>query len=99
MTAIAFVQGVLLAAIIATWMWTWWWNRYVVTARPEADYEAAFDALTLELVAWRGDIESGAEPESMYWPVTSRRWRMTRRVVDAAFAADAVTTGEMEVVK
>ncbi len=87
--AIVFVEGVLLAAIIATWMWTWWWNRYVVTDTPEPDYDAAMTILTLELTAWRARVthlEPGEpvmeHPTAM--PLFATRQRIARKVVDAA---------------
>ena len=79
------VNGVLLAVILGTWMWTWWWNRLVVQQQPEPDYQAAFEMLTLELLHWRSDIETGAEPRQMYWPLTARREQIARKVVNAAF--------------
>ena len=89
MTAISAVHGALLAAILATWMWTWWWNRYVVTYRPEPDYVAATDALTIGVIR---HLNEGLGLEA-------NRATIAREVVDAALAGDAVTTGEMEVVK
>ncbi len=70
-TAIVFVEGVLLAAIIATWMWTWWWNRYVVTHPEEPDYDAAIRVLTLALIR---------TPR----PLHVQRKAIARKVVDAA---------------
>ena len=71
MTAAAFVDGVLLAAIIATWIWTWWWNRYVVLQHPEPDYEAAMRVLTLMLMD---------TPR----PLLARRAQITKAVVDVS---------------
>ncbi len=88
MTAITAVQGALLAVILVTWMWTWWWNRYVVTHQPEADYDAATEALT------RAIIRVGV---SGVW-IGSHRAAIAREIVDAALVGDAVTTGEIEVV-
>ena len=90
MRVIAAVEGVLLAAIIATWMWTWWWNRYVITAHlDEPDYDAAMTVLTMELVAWRARIthlEPGhtllENPSGM--PLYATRRTIARKVVDAA---------------
>ena len=89
MTAFAFIEGVLLAAIIATWMWTWWWNRYVITHPEEPDYDAAMTILTLELIAWRAKVshlEPGhtvlEHPSGM--PLFATRKRIARKVVDAA---------------
>ena len=90
MRAIHFIEGVLLAAIIATWMWTWWWNRYVVTPHlEEPDYGAAMTILTLELIAWRARVthlEPGhtllEHPSGM--PLFATRQRIARKVVDAA---------------
>jgi len=69
MRAITFVEGVLLAAIIATWMWTWWWNRYVVTHVEEPDYIAAMAVLTLMLQETRQ-------------PLLARRQQIVRAVID-----------------
>ena len=85
MTVITFVQGVLLGAIILTWMWTWWWNRYVVTYRPEPDYDAATEVLTSATIRYRVGLEI-------------ERARVAREIVDAALASDDETTGEIEVV-
>ncbi len=89
MTASIAVEGVLLAAVIATWMWTWWWNRYVVTDKPEPDYNAAMTILTLELITWRARVthlEPGhvvlEHPSGM--PLFATRQRIARKVVDAA---------------
>ncbi len=90
MRAIVFVEGVLLAAIVATWMWTWWWNRYVVTPHlEEPDYDAAMTILTLELIAWRARVthlEPGhvilEHPSGM--PLFATRQTIARKVVDAA---------------
>jgi hypothetical protein len=68
MTAIV-VSGALLAASIATWMWTWWWNRYVVHEVPEPDYLAAMRALTLMLIE---------TPRPLY----ARREQISKAVVD-----------------
>ena len=69
MRAIVFVEGVLLAAIIATWMWTWMWNRYVVTDQPEPDYNAAMAVLTLMLVETK-------------LPLYARRQQIVMAVID-----------------
>jgi hypothetical protein len=69
MSVITFVQGVLLAAIIATWMWTWWWNRYVVTDEPEPDYTAAMRVFTLML-------------QESTVPLFARRQQIVRAVID-----------------
>ncbi len=82
MRAITFVEGVLFAAIIATWMWTWWWNRYVVTDKPEPDYNAAMRTLTLELVAFQQERQWVVEKGSV--PLYAQRKAITRKVVDAA---------------
>ena len=85
----AFVEGVLLAAIIATWMWTWWWNRYVVTRIEEPDYDAAMTTLTMELVAWRARV-THLEPGHVLLehppgiPLYAARKRIARKMVDAA---------------
>ncbi len=86
-SVIVFVEGVLLAAILATWMWTWWWNRYVVSYRPEPDYDAAIQALTSAII----------RPGNRLL-IEAHRARVAREVVDAAFASGAETTGEIEVV-
>ncbi len=88
MRVIVFVEGVLLAAIIATWIWTWWWNRYVTTHVEEPDYNAAMTVLTMELVAWRARVHSGAPaPHGLAlggMPLFATRQRIARKVVDAA---------------
>ncbi len=100
MKAVTFVDGVLLAAIIATWIWTWTWNRYVVTHRPTPDYDAANSQLTTELFAVLDGAGVGVVGARIgYMPVEAYRAQMTRRVVDAAFASGDETTGEIEVVK
>ena len=78
MTAAAFVDGVLLAAIIATWMWTWWWNRYVVQQQPLPDYEAAEVRLTTELILMFGS-DTHQVPRKEYRQV------IAFNVVNAAF--------------
>lgn len=69
MSAVTFVNGVLLAVIIATWIWTWWWNRRVVTDTAELDYLAAMRTLTLMLIE---------TPRPLY----ARREQITRAVLD-----------------
>ena len=69
MTVETFVNGVLLAAIVLTWMWTWWWNRRVVNQEQESDYQAAMRVLTLMLLD---------TPR----PLFARRLQITKAVVD-----------------
>ncbi len=73
MTAATFVNGVLLAVIIATWIWTWWWNRRVIQHHPEPDYEAATAALTLAIIRHRGALG-----------IETHRAEIARTVVDEA---------------
>lgn len=77
------VSGALLAASIATWIWTWWWNRYVITPHlEEPDYDAAMTVLTMELVAWRARINT--LETSTQIPLFATRQKIARKVVDAA---------------
>jgi hypothetical protein len=84
------VSGALLAASIATWIWTWWWNRYVVTPDlEEPDYDAAMTVLTLELVAWRARIKHFEPAHALledptHIPLFATRQTIARKVVDAA---------------